>query len=176
VLTKTCTFFLDFIPTYVRARGEKAVAAYHRALASGRTYDKRVKILLVGQDRVCKTSLSKSLRGEPFNNAEPSTEGVQMIPPDRNAKSGAWKNPTSFEHTTVFDHKISSKVTEELFSTRSADVTEDQELKAHQKTIQKTGETKEHGTQSYHTFRFNSEIAKGTLFVSRSSPWFVVLS
>ena len=42
----------------------------------GSTYDKRVKVLLVGQDRVGKTSLGKALRGEPFNEAELSTEGV----------------------------------------------------------------------------------------------------
>ena len=44
----------------MRARGEKALAAYHRAIESGgSTYDKRVKVLLVGQDRVGKTSLGK---------------------------------------------------------------------------------------------------------------------
>ena len=148
--------FSDYIPTYVLARGEKALAAYHRALASGWTYDKRVKILLVGQDRVGKTSLSKSLRGEPFNDAEQSTEGVQMIPPVKNAGSDAWKNPTSLEHTSVFDHKISSVVTEELISTQAElsserliniEVTKDQDIKGPKKTFQKNGETKEHGTQ-----------------------------
>ena len=74
-----------------------------------------------------------------------------MIPPVKNAGSDAWKNPTSFEHTSVFDHKISSLVTEELFSTQAelsnTDVTEDQDIKAPKKTFQKTRETREHGTQ-----------------------------
>ncbi|CAH3022853.1 unnamed protein product [Porites evermanni] len=96
----------DLIPASVRARGEKALAAYHRALETGgSTYDKRVKVLLVGQDRVGKTSLGKALRGEPFDEAELSTEGVQMIPAIKNAGTGAWRNPASLEHTTVFDHK-----------------------------------------------------------------------
>ena len=104
----------------MEARGEKALAAFHRALETGgSTYDKRVKILLVGQDRVGKTSLAKALRGEPFDEAECSTDGVQMIPAVKNAGTGAWRNPASVEHTTVFDHKVASKTAENLLSTHS---------------------------------------------------------
>ena len=104
----------------MRARGGKALAAYHRALeAGGSTYDKRVKVLLVGQDRVGKTSLGRALRGEPFNEAELSTEGVQMIPAIKNAGTGAWKNPSFLEHTTVFDHKVAAKTAEDLLSKHS---------------------------------------------------------
>ena len=104
-------------PAHVRARGEKACAAYTKALANGRTYDKRVKILLVGQDRVGKTSVGKCLRGEPFDQDEPSTVGVQMTFPVKNAGTEAWKNPVSLERTTVFDHKITTEITKELLST-----------------------------------------------------------
>ena len=108
------------IPAYVRARGVKAIAAYHRALVTGgSTYDKRVKVLLVGQDRVGKTSLGKALRGEPFNKAEPSTEGVQMLPAIKNAGTGAWRNPAFLEHTTVFDHKVAAKTAEDLLTKHS---------------------------------------------------------
>ena len=104
----------------MQARGEKALAAFHRALETGgSTYDKRVKILLVGQDRVGKTSLGKALRGEPFDEAECSTDGVQMIPAVKNAGTGAWRNPASVEHITVYDHKVAAKTTENLLSTLS---------------------------------------------------------
>ena len=104
----------------MRARGEKAIAAYHRAIETGgSTYDKRVKVLLVGQDRVGKTSLGKALRGEPFDKNENSTEGVQMIPAIKNAGTGAWRNPDSLEHTTVFDHRVAAKTAEDLLSTHS---------------------------------------------------------
>ena len=104
----------------MRARGDKALAAYHRAIETGgSTYDKRVKVLLVGQDRVGKTSLGKALRGEPFDKDELSTDGVQMIPAIKNAGTDAWRNPTSLEHTTVFDHKVAEKTAEELLSTNS---------------------------------------------------------
>ena len=118
---------LDLNPAFVRARGEKALAAYHRALETGgSTYDKRVKVLLVGQDRVGKTSLGKALRGEPFDEAELSTEGVQMIPAIKNAGTGAWRNPTSLEHTTVFDHKVAAKTAEDLLSTHVDQLTNTQ--------------------------------------------------
>ena len=108
------------IPAHVRARGDKAIAAYRRALETGgSTYDKRVKVLLVGQDRVGKTSLGKALRGEPFNEAELSTEGVQMIPAIKNAGTGAWRNPAFLEHTTVFDHKVAAKTAEGLLTKHS---------------------------------------------------------
>ena len=102
----------------MRARGEKALAAYHRAIENGgSTYDKRVKILLVGQDRVGKTSLGKALRGEPFDEAEVSTDGVQMIPAIKNAGTGAWRNQVSLEHVTLFDYKVAAKTAEDLLST-----------------------------------------------------------
>jgi len=110
--------FSDPFPSYVRARGKKAVEAYQRALKSGRIYDKRVKVLLVGQDRVGKTSLGKCLRGEPFDKDEPSTDGVQMIPAIKNAGKEAWKNPASLENTAVFDHKIAAKLAEEFLNTQ----------------------------------------------------------
>ena len=104
----------------MRARGEKALAAFHRALETGgSTYDKRVKILLVGQDRVGKTSLGKALRGEPFDEAECSTDGVQMIPAVMNAGTGAWRNPARVEHITIYDHKLAAKTAENLLSTLS---------------------------------------------------------
>ena len=111
----------DLIPASVlRARGEKALAAFHRALETGdSTVDKRVKILLVGQDRVGKTSLGKALRGEPFDEAECSTDGVQMIPAVKNAGTGAWKNPAYLEHTTVFDHKVAAQTAKNILSTNS---------------------------------------------------------
>ena len=75
--------------------------------------------MLVGQDRVGKTSLGKALRGEHFDEAECSTDGVQMIPAVKNAGTGAWTNPASVEHTTVFDHKVAAKTAENLLNTPS---------------------------------------------------------
>ena len=116
LLTFKIFLFTDEIPTYIQERGEAALAAYHRALETGRTYDKRTRILLIGQDRVGKTSLGKCLRGEPFDKDEPSTDGVEMIPPVKNAGAGAWRNPAFLESTSAFDHKCAEVVTKELLS------------------------------------------------------------
>ena len=121
---------LDLIPAFVRARGAKALAAYHRAFETGgSTYDKRVKVLLVGQDHVGKTSLSKALRGEPFDEAEVSTDEVQMVPAVRNAGTGAWRNPVSLEHVTVFDYKVAAKTAEDLLSTHVGQLAKTQPTK-----------------------------------------------
>ena len=89
-------------------------AAYTRALSFGDTYDKRVKILIVGQDRVGKTSLGKFLRGEQLDINETSTFGVQMIPPIKNVGTGDWRNP---DDTHVFDHKVTAEMAKESQST-----------------------------------------------------------
>ena len=121
MITCLTLFFSELIPASVRARGERALAAFHRVLhvTGGSTYDKRVKIVLVGQNRVGKTSLGKALRGIPFDEAELRTEGVQMIPIVKNAGTGAWKNRASLEDTTVFDHKVAAKTAEDLLSTHT---------------------------------------------------------
>ena len=49
----------DLIPTYILARGGKDLAAYRRALKSRKKYDKRFKVLLIGEDR-------EALKGESF--------------------------------------------------------------------------------------------------------------
>ncbi len=109
-----CDNLLAETPTYISARGAKAVAAYKRALKFGETRDKRVKVALIGRDGAGKTSLGRSLKGEPFNKNEPSTDGVQMNPPVKNAGSQAWKNSTSQQHTTAFDHKCAELIAKEV--------------------------------------------------------------
>ena len=89
-------------------------AAYTRALSFGGTYDKRVKILIVGQDRVGKTSLGKFLRGEKFDSNETSTFGVQMIPAIKNVGTDDWLNP---DDTHVFDYKVTAEMAKESQST-----------------------------------------------------------
>ena len=65
-----------------------ALEAYRRALETGETFDRRTKIVLIGQDRVGKTSLRRFLRGEAFDKDEASTNGIEMISPVKNAGKG----------------------------------------------------------------------------------------
>ena len=85
-----------------------ALEAYRRALETGETFDKRIKIVLIGQHRAGKTSLRRYLRGEAFDKNEASTNGIEMIAPVKNAEKGAWRNPAPLENTIALDHECSS--------------------------------------------------------------------
>ena len=63
-----------------RADGPKAQLAYEKALKDGSVKVYRGRILLIGQDRAGKTSLKKSLLGQPFDPKEQSTEGIEVDP------------------------------------------------------------------------------------------------
>ena len=65
--------------------------AYKKALEEGKTCDKRVPVMLIGQDRSGKTSLKKSLRGEPFNSNEESTVGIDVDPSHFKLTTEIWK-------------------------------------------------------------------------------------
>ena len=91
-----------------------ALEAYRRALETGETFDRRTKIVLIGQDRVGKTSLRRYLRGEAFDKDEASTNGIEMISPVKNAGKGAWRNPELLEDTSALDHKCAEVVAQEL--------------------------------------------------------------
>ena len=93
-----------------------ALEAYRRALEKGETFDRRTKIVLIGQDRVGKTSLRRYLRGEAFDKDEASTNGIEMISPVKNAGKGAWRNPAPLENTSALDHKCAELVAQELLS------------------------------------------------------------
>ena len=72
-------------------RGRLALEAYNKALAEGKTFDNRVPVMLIGQDRSGKTSLKKSLRGEPFNTHEESTVGIDIDPSHFRVSTEIWK-------------------------------------------------------------------------------------
>ena len=110
---------LQSIPLYILARGDETKAAYKRALETGETLDKRVKVMLIGQDRVGKTSVVRSLKGEEFSKDESSTEGVQMDLPLKHVGAKPWKNSTEEQETTAFDHKCAQVISDHLSTVSS---------------------------------------------------------
>lgn len=68
------------VPPEINLRGRLAVEAYNKALVEGKTCIKRVPVMFIGQDRAGKTSLKKSLMGQPFNPDEGSTVGIDVDP------------------------------------------------------------------------------------------------
>lgn len=80
-------FFRNFLatvtevaPPEILARGRMAIRALNKALARGKTQNKRVPIMLIRQDRSGKTSLKTSLTGQKFNPLEDSTVGIDADP------------------------------------------------------------------------------------------------
>ncbi|XP_072043731.1 uncharacterized protein [Amphiura filiformis] len=63
-------------PAEILARGPKAVEAYLKASKDGTKRVYRTRLMLVGQERVGKTSLMKSFTGQRFNESEQITDGV----------------------------------------------------------------------------------------------------
>ena len=53
------------IPLEILARGPDALKAYNEAIQTGEKRVYQTRLMLVGQERVGKTSLKKSLTGQP---------------------------------------------------------------------------------------------------------------
>ena len=80
------------------ARGPEALRAYEKALKDGKTHDRRVPVMIVGQDRSGKTSLKRSLKGEPFNPNEDSTIGIEIDPSLCQITTEVWRNRSPDEN------------------------------------------------------------------------------
>ena len=103
-------------PCYVLARGENAIAAYQRALEEGEIMDRRVKVMLIGQDRAGKTNVGHALKGEKFNPKESSTDGVQMHEVLKDVGVQPWKNSILTKETTTYHHKCAELICIDLLT------------------------------------------------------------
>ncbi len=96
------------VPREIILRGRSALEAYNKALAEGRTFDKRVPIMIIGEECSGKTSLMKSLRGELFKPDEKSTVGIDVGPSHFKVTTEIWKvgeeSQTNLETRISFEH------------------------------------------------------------------------
>ena len=112
------------VPLEIRARGPLALKAYKKAISEGRTCVNRVPIMLIGQDHSGKTSLAKSLRGQPFDAEEDSTIGIDVDPSYFKVSTKIWKpgkkdqgaNP---ETAFSFEHHVARLTVENLTQDKS---------------------------------------------------------
>ena len=94
------------VPFEISARGPEALRAYQRALKDGKTCDRSVPIMIVGQDRSGKTSLKKSLKGDKFNPNEDSTFGIEVDPSLCQITTEAWKVKESQNEKVAMEGKF----------------------------------------------------------------------
>ena len=66
------------IPAAIRRRGPEYVEQYRKALKEGKTTIKRLQLLVLGEERVGKTSLIRSLIGDEFIEDCDPTKGIDM--------------------------------------------------------------------------------------------------
>lgn len=137
-----------------------AFSAYRRALETGKTYDRRTKVSLIGQDCVGKTSLGRYLRGETFNKDEPSTNGIEMIPPVKNAGTRAWRNPASLENTSALDHKCAEVVARKLLSSSTERSDSAQQFPNGEKEIREGGTSEKEIIQEPSSHAFLHETSR----------------
>ena len=116
------------VPPYILARGSIAKAAYQRALETGKTFDKRAKILLIGQDRVGKTSVLRSLKGELFRQDESSTLGVQIDMPLKHVGEKPWKNSKEEQEKSTFHYKLALNISNQLLTEPPNEIYVDSEV------------------------------------------------
>ena len=93
-------------PQEILARGPLAVKIYNKALKEGKTHVRRFPIMLIGQHRMGKTSLKKSLKGDLFNADEESTTGIEVDPSYCKMTTEIWR-PEKLNERTCSDSDIS---------------------------------------------------------------------
>ena len=112
-------YFKPSVPWEILSRGSQAIAAYNRALLGGKSYARRLPIILIGQERTGKTSLKRSLKGELFNPNEGSTEGIETDPSYFKVSPDVWRTgknskDTESEPTFSFEHQVDQLIVESL--------------------------------------------------------------
>ncbi|XP_022807423.1 uncharacterized protein LOC111344459 [Stylophora pistillata] len=99
------------VPPEILARGPLALQAYYHALDEGKVCDRRVPLMLVGQDRSGKTSLKKSLKGMCFNAEEESTVGIDLDPNPFEVTTEMWITGKKNEEGDIDQEAISFEQT-----------------------------------------------------------------
>ena len=122
--------FTSIEPPEIVVRGRLALEAYNKALAEGKTFDRRVPVMLIGRDRSGKTSLKKSLRGERFNPNEMSTVGIDVDPSHFELSTEIWtmseKDQEPNSGTSIsYEYHVGRAAVEHMTQTRRASASEE---------------------------------------------------
>ncbi|XP_068712595.1 uncharacterized protein [Montipora foliosa] len=107
------------VPSEILSRGPRAVEAFNSALKDGTALLRRLPIMIIGQHRVGKTSLKRSLTGEAFSATEASTVGIETDPSHFKISMEVWKTgqkgiEADVDSKVFFDHHAASLLIKRL--------------------------------------------------------------
>ncbi|XP_068712717.1 uncharacterized protein [Montipora foliosa] len=107
------------VPSEILSRGPRAVKAFNSALKDGTALVRRLPIMIVGQHRVGKTSLKKSLTGEAFSATQASTEGIETDPSHFKISMEVWRTgqkgiEVDVDSKVFFDRHVASLMVKSL--------------------------------------------------------------
>ena len=153
------------VPFEISARGPEAFRAYQKALKHGKICDRRVPVMIVGQDRSGKTSLKKSLKGELFDPDEDSTMGIEVDPSLCQVTTEVWKarenleSPDEVALDGKFEHHAARLIQRDLMEQQSREEMQKRthrsdEQKRHSEKVKKDPKQRResiHQTQVSHT-------------------------
>ena len=126
---KPNVFTSTLVPPEIVVRGRLALEAYNKALAEGKTFDRRVPVMLIGREQSGKTSLKKSLRGELFDPNEMSTVGIDVDPSYFELSTEIWTIPEKDQEpnsgsSISYEHHVARATVEHMTQTRRASAPE----------------------------------------------------
>ena len=111
----------DMLPYEILARGEDGVNAFKNAMKDGTACASRLKIIVVGEVGAGKTSLTRSLCGEPFMDTREKTKGIQtasisepIIERTKLDESWTESDPDSSHFDELLAQNVSIKLNQQL--------------------------------------------------------------
>ncbi|XP_033121383.1 uncharacterized protein LOC117120468 [Anneissia japonica] len=112
---------IDFeVPEVILARGEEALKVFNEELENGKVTVNHARLMVAGKEGVGKTCLVNNLLGKPFNENEPSTDGIVLTTAFQTTDTfcNEWKETVDLDDCErikqIYDNAIEYKVAEKL--------------------------------------------------------------
>ncbi|XP_033112395.1 transcriptional regulatory protein AlgP-like [Anneissia japonica] len=108
------------VPEEILARGKEAVRVFNEELENGKITINHARLMVGGKQGVGKTSLVNTLLGKPFNDKEPSTDGIVLRTAFQatNVDCSEWEEEEDIDDCNrikqIRDNAIEDKVAEKL--------------------------------------------------------------
>ncbi|XP_033107192.1 ankyrin repeat and KH domain-containing protein mask-1-like [Anneissia japonica] len=107
------------VPEVIMARGEAALKVFNEELEDGKITVNHARLMVTGKEGVGKTCLVNTLLEKPFNEAEPSTDGIVLTTAFQTTDVGCkWKETVDMDECEriklIYDNELDGRVAEKL--------------------------------------------------------------